>query len=68
MLKHMLMCKDMSDEEFFDLYPDSFMVSDFGFGRVVELCENGSKVRVTRENADAFAEFFVQKYFEQDRL
>jgi len=68
MLKHMQLCKDMSDSEFDELYPDQFMVSDFGFGRVVELCEGGSKIKLTRNNVEIFADLFVKKYFEQDRL
>lgn len=64
----MLMAKDMTEDEFNELYPDSFFVSDFGFGRLHELCERGATIKLNRENVQLYIDSFVQKFFEQDRI
>jgi hypothetical protein len=68
MLAHMLKCKELSDEEFNECYPDSYMECDFGFGNVIELCDGGSQTKLTRQNVDEYVELFVSKYFAQDHV
>lgn len=63
MLIYMLKCKEMGEDEFSDCYPDSYMESDFGFGKVVELVAGGSTIKLVRDNVDQFITAFVDKYF-----
>jgi len=68
MLNYMLKCKDMAEDEFNECYPDSYMESDFGFGKVIELVEGGSAIKLVRDNVDQYISAFVDRYFQQDRL
>lgn len=68
MLKHMLACKGMPSDEFFDYYPDQFLETDFGQGRLVELCPGGSKIKLTQQTVGTYVDLYIEHFFKQDSL
>lgn len=48
-------------------YPSNFE-ADLGTGEEVELCEGGSKIEVTADNRERYAELYLEKYVQQDKL
>lgn len=65
-LESIMNCRELPEDEFNECYQDIFFEADFGKGQVVQLCDNGSKIPLTKDKIDEYVNCFVQKYFQQD--
>ena len=58
-LESIINCRELPEDEFNECYKDIFFEADFGRGQVIQLCDIGSKIPLTKDKIDDYVKSFV---------